>query len=69
MKEAAGEEAKNADTYMVMYWHHLRDIWFKALVKRLTRYLSEAMEEHLAQINPDNRISPRTENLIRVCEK
>ena len=69
MKEAAEEEAKDIDTYMVMCWHHLRNIWFKALVKQLIRYLNEAMEEHLAQIDPVDRIFPGIEDLIRVCEK
>ena len=69
MKEEAGEEAKDVNAYMVMCWHHLRNIWFKAVLKRLTGYLNQVTEEHLAQIDPEDRISPGIEKLLRIFER
>ena len=69
MLERAGKDASDIQVYEVMCWHHLRNIWFKAVVKRMTRYLNEAMEVHLSELDPEDRISPGMDNLVRVCEK
>ena len=67
--EDAGEEATDLNAYMVMCWHHLRNIWIKEIVARLTRYLNEALAVHLARIDPEDCIGSVIENLLRVCEK
>ena len=69
MPEGAGKDDSDIQVYEVVCWHHLHNIWFKAVVKRLTRYLNKAMEDHLSKLDPEDRISPGIDNLVRVCEK
>lgn len=45
------------------------NIWFKAVVTRLSKYLNEALEEHLSQFDPEDRIGTGMDNLVRLCEK
>ena len=69
MLERAGKDALDIQVYEVMCWHHLCSIQFKAVVKGLNMYLNEAIQEYLSKLDPEDRISPGIDNLVRVCEK
>ena len=49
--------------------HHLRNIWFGAAMKSLSKYLSDFLRDHLDEISPFLRVVCSMEAIIRTTHK
>ena len=49
--------------------HHLRNIWFSAAMKALSKYLSDFLKDHLDEISSHLRVTCSMEAVIRTAHK
>ena len=50
-------------------WHHMRNVWFGAIIDHLTKYLEEKLEDDLKDSPAVYRMTPDIEDLLRCIEK
>lgn len=50
-------------------WHHLRNVWFGAVIKKLGENLEEVLGHDLEQIHFSLRVTTDIGNIIRAIEK
>ena len=50
-------------------WHHLCNVWFRDVIKKLCAYLDELLEEDLEKIQYSLRATTDIGNLLRAIEK
>lgn len=71
IEEAAakmGWSAQEIKTYQLHCWHHLRNIWFGAVVNKLSLTLNDILEDSLNEVHPMLRVNTNPETLFRAGE-
>ena len=72
IKEAAVGAGMNPDdinTFNTHCHHHLRNIWWKWLEVSLSKYLRDALQGSLKEIDPSLRVSTNISDIIRAVDK
>ena len=60
---------KYCNCFVLMYkdcWHHLRNVWFGAVIKKICAHLADLLEEYLEEIHYSLRVTTDIGNLLSV---
>ena len=71
-KEKAVKEGRDPEDITVFQsacHHHLRNVWFGAVTKRLSGYLNELLQADLECIDRRYRVSTKMDSLLRAVDK
>ena len=71
-KERADQDGRDPSEVMVLQQdchHHLRNVWFSAITKRLSAYLNDLLAADLDAINFRYRVSTKINAVLRAIDK
>ena len=63
---------KDCYCFVLMYkdcWHHLRNVWFDSVIKKIGAHLDELLEENLEEIHYSLRVTTEIANSLCAIEK